>query len=216
MTHYHPSYNLLLVDDHQLMIDGLLGILKEEKLIENIYTCNNGKDAIDQLEHCHVDCVLMDINMPGLNGLEATKIIKERRQDIKVIIISMLSDAPVVIKLLKAGADGFIVKNTGREELVRAIEKVMNHEKYISNELNLNLYNHLSLHKSHASSVTSLTSRETEIIRYIADGMTNHEIADKLFLSPSTVDTHRKNILAKLGLKNSAALVKYAAENNLL
>ncbi len=92
----------------------------------------------------------------------------------------------------------------------------MNNEKYIHNELNLNLYHHLGLNKNNTSSATHLTPRETEIIQYIANGMTNHEIAEKLFLSTSTVDTHRKNILAKLSLKNSAALVKYAAENNLL
>jgi len=216
MPAYQRTYNLLVVDDHQLMIDGLSGILKEEKLIAAIYTAVNGQDAIDQVKLHEIDCVLMDINMPKINGLEATKIIKQQRPDIKIIVISMLSDTPVVIKLLKAGADGFILKNTGREELVKAIEKVMNNEKYLSHELNLNLYNHLGHKKANASSDTHLTSREKEIIRYIADGMTNHDIAEKLFLSTSTVDTHRKNILAKLALKNTAALVRYAAENNLL
>jgi two-component system, NarL family, nitrate/nitrite response regulator NarL len=216
MPAYQRTYNLLVVDDHQLMIDGLSGILKEEKLIASIYAAVNGQDAINLVIQHEIDCVLMDINMPKINGLDATKIIKQQRPDIKIIVISMLSDTPVVIKLLKAGADGFILKNTGREELVRAIEKVMNNEKYLSHELNLNLYNHLGHKKARASSDTHLTSREKEIIHYIADGMTNHDIADKLFLSTSTVDTHRKNILAKLELKNTAALVKYAAENNLL
>jgi DNA-binding NarL/FixJ family response regulator len=216
MPAYQQTYNLLVVDDHQLMIDGLCGILKEEKIIDTLYTAANGQDAIDKVLQNDIDCVLMDINMPKINGLEATKIIKQQRPCIKIIVVSMLSDAPVVIKLLKAGADGFILKNTGREELVKAVEKVMNNEKYVSNELNLNLYSHLGMNKANSLSETHLTSRETEIIRYIGDGMTNHEIADKLFLSTSTVDTHRKNILAKLSLKNTAALVKYAAENNLL
>lgn len=216
MPAYSKTYNLLVVDDHQLMIDGLSGILKEEKLIASIYSAINGQDAVDQVMRHPIDCVLMDINMPKINGHDATKIIKQQRPDIKIIVISMISDAPVVIKLLKAGADGFILKNTGREELVRAIEKVMNHEKYISNELNMNLYNHLGKSKITASSDTHLTLREKEIIHYIADGMTNHEIAEKLFLSTSTIDTHRKNILAKLELKNTAALIKYAAENKLL
>ncbi len=117
----------------------------------------------------------------------------------------------------KVLAESGDLKDTGKEELLKAIEKIMvSNEKYISNELNLNLYHHLGLNKNNTSSATHLTPRETEIIQYIANGMTNHEIAAKLLLSTSTVDTHRKNILAKLSLKNSAALVKYAAENNLL
>ncbi len=217
MQYYQPSYNILIVDDHQLIIDGLTGILKEEKLISGIYSAANGKEAIEQITNNQIDCILMDINMPMINGHQATTIIKKQNPDIKIIIVSMLSDPSVVIKLLKAGADGFILKDTGKEELLKAIEKIMvNNEKYISNELNLNLYHHLGLNKNNTSSATHLTPRETEIIQYIANGMTNHEIAEKLFLSTSTVDTHRKNILAKLSLKNSAALVKYAADNNLL
>jgi two-component system, NarL family, nitrate/nitrite response regulator NarL len=215
MPYYTPTYNILIADDHKLIIDGLTGILKGEKIIDNVYSALNGQDAIDQVLNNQIDCVLMDINMPVVNGYEATKIIKQKKPEVKIIVVSMLSDASVVIKLLKAGADAFILKDTGKEELVRAIEKVMSNEKYVSNELNLNLYHHLGL-KANTTSTTHLTPRETEIIQYIANGMTNHEIAAKLFLSTSTVDTHRKNILAKLGLKNTAALVKYAAENNLL
>lgn len=212
----HRTYNILVVDDHQLMIDGLCGILKDEKLIETIYTAVNGQEAIDMVGHHAIDCVLMDINMPQLNGLDATKIIKQQKPELKIIIISMLSDTPVVIKLLKAGADGFILKNTGREELVRAIEKVMNNEKYVSHELNLMMYQHLGTAKGIVSPGNHLTLRETEIIYLIADGMTNQQIAEKLFLSVHTVDTHRKNMLSKLGLKNTAALVKYASDNKLL
>ncbi|MBA2329851.1 MAG: response regulator transcription factor [Flavisolibacter sp.] len=215
MKYYTPSYNLLIADDHQLIIDGLCGILKDEKIIDTIHSAVNGQDAIDKVMSEQIDCVLMDINMPVVNGYEATKIIKQKRPDIKVIVVSMISDASVVIKFLKAGADAFILKDTGKDELLKAIEKVMNNEKYVSNELNLNLYQHLSL-KKNSTSNNHLTPRETEIVGHIANGMTNHEIAEKLFLSTSTVDTHRKNILAKLSLKNTAALVKYAAENNLL
>lgn len=214
MQTYQQTYNLLIVDDHQLIIDGLTGILKEEKIIGEIYTAVNGEQAIEQVRSKQVDCVLMDISMPKINGHDATKQIKQERPDIKIIVVSMFSDASVVIKLLKAGADAFIIKNAGKEEVLRAIEKVMNNEKYVSNELNLNLYQHIGLKKNNISSV-SLTPRETEIIRYISSGMTNQEIAQKLFLSTSTVDTHRKNILAKLNLKNTAALVRYAADNNL-
>jgi DNA-binding NarL/FixJ family response regulator len=215
MDSYKPTYNLLIVDDHQLIIDGLTGILREEKIIDKLYTAINGQEAIDTIRKHPIDCILMDVNMPQINGHEATKIIKQERPDIKIIVVSMISDASVVIKLLKAGADAFIVKNSGKEEMLRAIDKVMRNEKYVSNELNVNLFQHLGSSRSN-NSPGSLTPRESEIVRYISQGMTNHEIAEKLFLSTSTIDTHRKNILAKLGLKNTAALVRYASENRLL
>jgi DNA-binding NarL/FixJ family response regulator len=215
MKSYSPTYTLLIVDDHQLIIDGLKGILKEETMIAAIYSATNGHDAIQLSSEKPIDCILMDINMPQINGHDATKIIKQQNPHIKIIVVSMLSDASVVIKLLRAGADAFILKDTGKEELLKAIEKVMNNEKYVSNDLNMNLYQHLGANKKTGHD-SHLTPRETEIIQYIAGGMTNNEIAEKLFLSTSTVDTHRKNILAKLNLKNSAALVRYAAQNNLL
>ena len=129
----------------------------------------------------------------------------------------MLCDAAIVSKMLKAGADAFINKDTGKAELLKAIDKVMHDEKYISSEISANLFAHLNDRNiSSSENEKHLTTREIEIIRYIAEGFTNHEIADKLFLSHVTVDTHRKNILAKLQLKNTAALVKYAAEHKLL
>ena len=214
MSLYPRKYNLLIVDDHQLIIDGLTGILKEEKMIGEIHSATNGDEAIALVASTPIDCILMDVAMPKVSGYEATRIIKKGYPDIKIIVVSMFADASFVIKLLKAGADAFIIKNTGKEEVLRAIEKVMQNEKYVSQELNLNIYQHLSTNRSRLAD-SQLTPREAEIIRYISAGMTNQEIAAKLFLSPSTVDTHRKNILAKLNLKNTAALVRYAVENNL-
>jgi two-component system, NarL family, nitrate/nitrite response regulator NarL len=216
MVHYSLPINLLIVDDHQLITDGLSQILSVEKTIDKIYTANNGKEAVDKaLEH-DIDCVIMDINMPVLNGLEATKLIKKEKSFIKIIVVSMLCDASVVSKMLKAGADAFINKDTGKSELLKAIDKVMHGEKYISPEISNNLFTHLNNRNVNAPEQKHLTSREVEIIRYIADGLTNIEIAAKLFLSIVTVDTHRKNMLAKLQLKNTASLVKYAAEHQLL
>jgi DNA-binding NarL/FixJ family response regulator len=217
MTNYQLPINLLIVDDHQLITDGISKILEGEKLIGKIHTARNGREAAEKALANDIDCVIMDINMPVLNGLEATKIIKKENQFIKIIIVSMLCDAPIVSKMLKAGADGYLNKDTGKEELLKAIAKVMNNEKYISPEISANLFTHLNdRNVNTADSNKHLTPREIEIVRHIADGLTNVEIAAKLFLSPSTVDTHRKNMLAKLDLKNTAALVKYAADRNLL
>ena len=215
--HTSLPINLLIADDHKLITDGLYTILAEEKTIGEIHIANNGKDAVDIIATHDIDCVIMDINMPLLNGLEATKLIKKEKPFVRVIVVSMLSDASIVSKMLKAGADAFINKDTGKAELLKAIEKVMNNEKYISPGISNNLFTHLNDRDVNTpDNDKHLTPREIEIVRYIADGLTNHEIADKLFLSVVTVDTHRKNMLAKLHLKNTASLVKYAAEHKLL
>jgi len=217
MNRYQLPINLLIADDHQLIIDGLIKILETEKLIGKIYSTNNGRETVDKALTHDIDCIIMDINMPILNGLEATSLIKKEKPEIKIIVVSMLSDAAIVSKMMKAGADAFINKDTGKSELLKAIDKVMNNEKYISPEISNNLFNHLSnRHVNVPENEKHLTAREIEIIRYIAEGLTNHEIANKLFLSVGTVDTHRKNILAKLHLKNTASLVKYAADHKLL
>lgn len=215
MQNYATALNLLIADDHQLIIDGLSRILYDEKIISTLYSATNGKDAVEIALQKDIDCVLMDISMPVVNGYEATKIIRQQKPHVKIIVVSMIPDASVVAKLLKAGADAFIIKNTGKEELLKAIEKVMKGERYISQELNVDLFDLLvSKHNNHTAD-GHLTPREVEIIGFISEGMTNHEIAERLFLSPSTVDTHRKNILAKLKLKNTASLIRYAAEHKL-
>ncbi len=217
MTRYQLPINLLVADDHQIITDGLSKILEAEKTIGKIYTANNGREAVEKALLYDIDCVIMDINMPVLNGLEATKLIKKEKHFIKVIVVSMLCDASIVNKMLKAGADAFINKDTGKNELLKAITKVMQDEKYISPEISNNLLTHLTDRNVIDTEIEKhLTPREIEIIHYIADGLTNHEIADKLFLSIVTVDTHRKNMLAKLHLKNTASLVKYAADHKLL
>jgi len=217
MNPYQLPINLLIADDHQLIIDGLIKILENEKIIGEIHSANNGHEALDKALTLNIDCVIMDVNMPVLNGLEATKLIKKEKPEIKIIVVSMFCDAAIVNKMLKAGADAFINKDTGKSELLKAIDKVIHDEKYISPEISLNLFTHLKdRNVTNAESEKKLTAREIEIIRYIAEGLTNTEIADKLFLSTVTVENHRKNMLAKLHLKNTAALVKYAAEHKLL
>jgi DNA-binding NarL/FixJ family response regulator len=217
MTSYQLPINLLIVDDHQLITDGLCRILEDEKMINEFHTARNGKESVEKALAENIDCVIMDINMPVLNGLEATRLIKKEKPHIKKIVVSMQCDASIVNKMLKAGADAFINKDTGKAELLKAIDKVMQNEKYISPEISNNLFAHLTdRNVINTEEGKHLTAREIEIIHYIAEGLTNHEIAAKLFLSTVTVDTHRKNILTKLQLKNTASLVKYAAEHKLL
>jgi two-component system nitrate/nitrite response regulator NarL len=144
MTRYQLPINLLVADDHQIITDGLSKILEAEKTIGEIHTANNGREAVEKALLYDIDCVIMDINMPVLNGLEATKLIKKEKHFIKVIVVSMLCDASIVNKMLKAGADAFINKDTGKNELLKAITKVMQDEKYISPEISNSLFTHLT------------------------------------------------------------------------
>lgn len=205
---------LLLADDHRIMIDGLIRILADQRMIANITSCADGREAVRLAISGCIDCIIMDINMPLLSGLEATRQIRERRPEVRIIIMSMLSEPAIVSQLLAAGADAFVHKGVGKDELLRALETVIDSGKYVSPDISQNLYAELS--ERGAAHLKELTARELEIIRLIADGKTNREIAALLFLSTTTVDTHRKNILAKLQLKNTAALVKYAVERGLL
>ncbi|MBC7905113.1 MAG: response regulator transcription factor [Gemmatimonadaceae bacterium] len=215
MNEYHLPVDILIADDHRIMTDGLALILKDEKSIGQIFIAHDGNAACAKAREENIDLVIMDINMPVLNGIEATKIIKQEKPFVKIIMVSMIADAGVVSKAIKAGADAFIIKNTGRDELIKAIAKVMADEKYISEELSFDLFHTINRRQPRENNSIHLTTREKEIIRHIAEGMTNQEIADKLFISPRTVDTHRKNILNKLELRNTAALVRYAADNKL-
>ena len=213
----HLPINLLIADDHQLFVDGLRRILETEKMFGEIHGVNNGLQVLEHVRSHQVDCIIMDINMPLMNGLETTKQLKKENPDIKIIVVSMECDVVIVSKMLKAGADAFVNKDTGKEELMTAFSKMAENEKYVSPDIAKNLFAYLSYRKKNVTEDEKhLTPREIEIIRHIADGETNAAIAAKLFLSVVTVDTHRKNILSKLELKNTAALVKYAVENKLL
>jgi len=208
--------NLLIADDHQMITDGLSHILSSEKMIGKIHIARNGKEAVAIALSEVIDIIIMDLNMPQLSGAEATEIIKKEKPGIKIIVVSMLGEPAVVNKLFKSGADAFINKDAGKDELLKAIGKVVQGEKYVSPEISMNIVKHLHERGNDTSTGKHLTKRELEIIGHISNGLTNNEIAVKLFLSSVTVDTHRKNILAKLGLKNTASLVRYAMENKLV
>ena len=216
MLSYPTPVSILIADDHRLITEGISKLLENERMTGIVHTANDGIEAVDKALKLDIDCVIMDVNMPGMNGIEATRRIKQVKPFVKIIVVSMLSDASVVSKMLKAGADGFINKDSGKDELLRALEKVLLGEKYISPEIS----NELLFHNAERTNQPTegdihLTPRELEITGHIVNGLTNKEIAARLFLSPVTVETHRKNILAKLRLKNTASLVKYAMDNRL-
>lgn len=207
---------ILIADDHRIVRDGIKSLLQDEKDMVVIAEAENGKQAIEILEKQKADVALMDIQMEVMNGIEATQMIKEKFPQTKVLALSMFSDYGFISKMLKAGATGYILKNADKTEITEAIRKVAKGENYFSFEVSEKILDRAKGKKEESSSMLiQLTDREKEILKLIAEGLINKEIADKLFLSPLTVDTHRKNLLRKLNVKNTAGLVRYAVENGL-
>ena len=204
--------SVFIVDDHQLMIDGLRKILGEMEDIEIIGLAENGKNAIDKIPILSPDLVLMDLDMPNINGLEASKILLEMLPDLRIIILTMHSEHPIVEKMMKIGVAGYLMKNTDQEELKLGISQVLKGEKYFQTEAFEGFVNSSELSKGvkEMKLLSELSDREIEILSLIAKGKTSSEIADELCISSRTVETHRKNIHQKLDIKNIAGLVRFA------
>jgi DNA-binding NarL/FixJ family response regulator len=207
--------NIFLTDDHQIIIDGLRLLINSVEGMQVIGDANNGKEAIELLEVLDADVVLMDIDMPVMNGLDATKAIKTRHHNIKVIILSMHCDSGMVKELIGIGADGYVLKNASKEELIQAITKVASGQQYFSTDVTLSLLNK-NASVSASKLDVELTNRELEILKLIADGFSNKEIGEQLFISHRTVDTHRTNLMKKLNVNNIAGLVSFALKNGLV
>jgi len=205
---------VLLVDDHQIVIDGIKSLLENTDDIQVVATANNGNEAISTLKLLTVDVILMDIDMPGINGIDATRQIHEKYKSIKIIMLTMHSESAMIKNLIEIGAHGYLLKNSSKEELVDAIYKVAKGAKYFSSEVTMSM---LNPEKSKTSEIQiDFTQREIEIIHLLADGLTNKEIGDKLFISHRTVDTHRTNIMKKVGVNNVAGLISFAIKNGLV
>lgn len=208
---------ILIADDHQMFIDGIKSLLSSNNQFSVIGEAHNGQEVVDFISKEKVDIVLLDMNMPVMDGMQALKIIKEKFPIVKVVMLTMFSTRDYIEKLLKAGANGYILKNTGKEELTLGIETVMRGESFFSKEVTERIMEGLQGKKANhrSTGIVELTEREKEVLTLIVKEMTSQEIADKLFISTNTVETHRKNLISKLNVKNIAGLVKYALQNGL-
>lgn len=215
------SLKLLIVDDHPMVRLGIKSLLEGVKEVELIDEAGDGDEAISKYAAIPYDVVIMDIKMPRKDGIEATKEIIKKYPQARIIALSMLDEQDFIVKMLQAGAKGYLLKNSSKDELLRAVLAVSKGDNYFSHEVSSIMLAKFiqrefpSKHK-HVKSEVELTKRETEIIKMIAEEMTNAEIAKKLGISVRTVDTHRRNLLQKLDVKNTAGLVRYAIEHNLL
>jgi len=214
--------NYIVVDDHQLFAEAITGLLSKINFLKHQGNFNNSGEVIGFVKSNIVELVFLDINMPDINGIEVLKSIKEFNKNIKVIMLSMIEEPLVVLKCMEMKADGYLSKNTDFKELQLAVNEVLNGEKYFNKKLQ-NQINELSIQHSKNwensnmdDKLSKLSSRETEILKHIAQGFTNSEIGEKLFLSPLTIKTHRQNILHKLNLSNTAAAVRLASEMGLI
>jgi two-component system, NarL family, nitrate/nitrite response regulator NarL len=207
---------ILIADDHSIFIDGMSALLNQVDGFRVLGGALNGQQVIDMAASLHPDIILMDMQMPVKNGIESTEEIKKQFPQIKIIALTMQNESMNIKKMLEAGADGYVLKTIDKDELVQVIRKVALGEKHFSNEVTSQLMNNFSKKSSGSSPVDMLTKREKEILVLIAEGLTDKEIAEKVFLSPLTIITHRKNILSKLDLKNKVELTLFAVKHNLI
>lgn len=205
---------IILVDDHQMFRDGVKAVLSDEEDIDIVGEVGNGKDLYKLLESITPDLIITDISMPDISGIEVAKYLSDNYTDIKILILSMHSNEEFITKALNVGANGYLPKDTAMSELLEAIHTIYKGENYFNKEISDTILKSLR-NKTNESNAKSLTNREKEIIELVVDGLTNKEIADKLFISIRTVDSHKNNIMQKLNLKSSIELVKYAIKNNL-
>lgn len=207
---------ILIVDDHQMFIDGLKSLLRKQETFVVVAEALNGHEAIEIIEKQQIDIVLSDISMPLMTGIELTKIIKQKHPEIKVIIISMHNDSSVVSEIINSEAEGYILKNTGKKELFDALTKVANNGTYYSSDVLSVMMQTMKTDKKTTDEIKQLSEREIEILKLIVEEFSSEQIAEKLFISKRTVDTHRINILSKTNSKTLVGLIKYAVRNNLI
>lgn len=208
---------VLLVDDHHILRDGLAQLLKGEPLVEVVGQASDGKEALDFLVDKAVDVILMDISMPGMDGVEATAHIRTRYPNIRIIALTMQDQGSFVQVMLRNGASGYLLKTTNQEELVEAIKAVHNGDRYLGKQATDLLLNTVSRQQTGYNALLPVLSRrEREVLGLIMEGLTDSGIAERLFISPSTAESHRKNLRSKLGARNSAEIVRIAMERGLL
>jgi len=213
---------LFLVDDHAVLRDGLRSLLADEPMLTIVGEAANGQELFEQLPTTPTDVVLLDLNMPVLDGLATTQRLRAEYPQIRILILSMVDHERSIGQVLNAGAAGYVLKNTDKNELIVAIQTVAAGKRFLCSDLGLlmlekvlaNVVNTPDINSVQDSS--TLSQREWEVLHLLAEGLTNQEMADRLFTSKRTVETHRQNILEKTGVKNTAALIKHALERGWL
>lgn len=212
---------ILVVDDHPLVRFGVINQLKTSDDFVVVGEAEDGEDAIAKTKALAPDLVIMDIFMPGISGIEATKLLKKKFPSTRVLVLTGFENEDYVYQIIRSGAGGYVLKSVEKEELIEAIRAVMRGDKFFSPRISKLIVDNF-IRKAEGQGTTMptgddiLTKREKEILALVADGLTNQQIADKLFISARTVDTHRTNIMQKLNIHDVANLVRYAIDKGLV
>jgi DNA-binding NarL/FixJ family response regulator len=210
---------IMVVDDHQMLIDGIKSLLrKEKKRFDICFEAHSGEEAmkIIDAQHDDIDIVMTDISMPGMDGVQLTKEIKKIYPQIKVLVLSMHADREIVDEIIMSEAEGYILKNTGKAELSAALERIADNGTFYSAEVLNSMFSKVKKDRMQTAAAKDLSERELEILKLVFEDKTSQEIADALFISKRTVDTHRKNILHKTNCRTIVGLMRFSLENNLV
>ena len=208
---------LLIIDDHPLVTDGIKTMLMDVAYLEITGTARTAKAALDFLrDRPDIDIILLDINLPDMDGLRLCELIRESHKELKILGLTYINEAGIITQLIKKGANGYIIKDMERDELIHAIDQVMDGALYLSKAANEKILQQLRAHDLPGKNIPVVTRREKEILELLNKGLTSHEIAVQLFLSVYTVDTHRRNMLQKFNVHNTQALMNVAREMRLL
>jgi two-component system, NarL family, response regulator NreC len=205
--------HIVLAEDHQILSDGIMAFLEHHPNLQILEIVSNGEALLQSVDKHQPDVVITDVRMPKMDGIEATIKIRAQYPQIKVVVLSMFDQYTTIQQALKAGADAYVLKNSGLKTLVLAVEQAMSGNQFLDPNLSLNLLHDLSETQNMLTEKGILSMREKEILHYIAQGKTTIEIASLLFVSKSTIDTHRKNMMRKLEIVGSNSLLHFALEN---
>jgi DNA-binding NarL/FixJ family response regulator len=200
---------VIIADDHKIMVDGIKSMLSDaEDDIKIVGYAYDGKEVLPLLKDREIDIAIIDIRMPNMDGIELTRYIKKHHPHIKILILSMHNEDGFIRRVIEAGADGYILKNKGKEELREAIEIINNGDSYFGDDIMKTIIS--GVRNNHVPDEIKLTKREIEVLKLIADGKTTPQISKQLFIAASTVETHRRNLIEKTGVENTKGLVKFA------
>ena len=199
-----------LCDDHRIVTDGMKQLLSNVEDIDVVGAAHDGVEALYLLEHLKADILLTDLDMPNMDGQQLTGRVKEKYPQVKIIVLSMHEEAAVVKHLMDLGADGYLVKSAGKDEVLLAIRSVHDGRKHFGSGLMEAMMKQAAAPKTGTAVLKDLSEREVEVLAALAEGLGNKEIGEKLFISPRTVDTHRTNLMRKLNVHNVAGLVRIA------
>ena len=207
---------ILIIDDHPLVIDGVSTMVKAVGYLEVIGACKSGKEALEFLSGNEPDIILLDISLPDIDGLDLCSQIRKSNSAVRIIGLTSTNEAGIITQFLAKGGNGYLLKNMEREELIMAIDEVMNDKIFLSKAANQKILEQYHTINDAIKSTPVLTRREKEIMQLLYDGLSGPQIAEKLFLSPFTVETHRKNLMQKLNVNSTQLMLRYAKENKLI